>query len=70
MYLHQVIKEALRKYPPLPFLERMCTNPSGYSLIPDIDFEIPFGMPIHIPVHAMYRDDKVLAKIRQQYSLC
>lgn len=57
-YLHQVVMEALRKYPAVPFLERMCIDPKGYSLKPESDFVIPFGMPIHIPVYSMFRSEK------------
>lgn len=45
-------------YPPLPFLERECTI--EYDLKPfSIDFKIPTGMPIFVPVHAIHRDPNV-----------
>lgn len=57
-----MLPETLRMYPPLPFLDRMCTiNPkeSGYSLEPFNQFEIPNGMPVIIPIYAIQRDPKV-----------
>lgn len=57
--LHNVIIEVLRMYPPLPFLDRECTAPNGYSLKPFYDYTIPPGMPIYIPASAIQRDPKV-----------
>lgn len=57
-YLHQVVYETLRLYPILPWLDRVCVNPDGYSLEPFSDFKIPYGMPVYIPVFAMQRDKK------------
>uniref|UniRef100_A0A1L8EGW7 Putative cytochrome p450 6g2 n=1 Tax=Haematobia irritans TaxID=7368 RepID=A0A1L8EGW7_HAEIR len=57
-FLHNVILEVLRMYPPLPFLDRECTAPQGYSLKPFFDFTIPPGMPIYIPASAIQRDEK------------
>ncbi|CAG9807632.1 unnamed protein product [Chironomus riparius] len=57
-YLHQVLLEVLRIYPVLPFLDRECTNPNGYSLKPYSDFIIPYKMPIFIPIYGIQRDEK------------
>jgi cytochrome P450 family 6 len=57
-YLHQIAMETLRKYPVIPYLERMCVDPNGYSLEPESDFKIPFGMPIHIPIYPICRSEK------------
>ena len=57
-YLHQVLLEVLRIYPSLPFLDRECTNPKGYSLKPYSDFIIPYKMPIFIPIYGIQRDEK------------
>ncbi|CRK98094.1 CLUMA_CG011462, isoform A [Clunio marinus] len=55
-YLHQIINETLRLYPIIPILDRVCTNPDGYSLEPYGDFKIPIGMPVYIPVYALHLD--------------
>uniref|UniRef100_A0A6B2E8P4 Putative cytochrome p450 6g1-like protein n=1 Tax=Phlebotomus kandelakii TaxID=1109342 RepID=A0A6B2E8P4_9DIPT len=60
-YLHMVMKESLRLYPSLPFLDRVCVPVDGkksYSLEPYHKFEIPRGMPIYIPVSPIHRDPK------------
>lgn len=57
-YLNQVINETIRMYPILPLLDRVCTNPNGYALEPFSDFKIPFGMPVHIPVYSLHRNEK------------
>lgn len=57
-YLHQVILETLRIYPVLPFLDRECTNPNGYTLKPFSNFVIPYKMPIFIPIYGTQRDEK------------
>lgn len=56
--LHASINETLRIYPPLPFLDRVCTKPEGYSLKPYSDYTIPYGMPILVPNFALARDEK------------
>ncbi|XP_063708851.1 LOW QUALITY PROTEIN: uncharacterized protein LOC134837406 [Culicoides brevitarsis] len=59
-YTSKVIKETLRLFPTLPFLDRECDPPTGmdpgYSLEPFSDFRIPKGMPIYIPAHAIQHD--------------
>lgn len=57
-YLHQVVMEALRKYPTIPFLERSCVNPDGFSLEPHSNFKIPFNMPIHVSNFGLMRNEK------------
>jgi cytochrome P450 family 6 len=57
-YLNQVFHETLRIYSILPIIDRVCTNPEGFSLEPDSKFKIPFGMPIYIPYYAIQRDEK------------
>lgn len=50
-------------YPSLPFLDRECTtadNSGGYDLKPfGLDFRIPKGMPLYIPVYSLHRDPNV-----------
>lgn len=55
-YLHQIVLETLRKYPVVPFLERKCINPNGYSLEPFSSFRIPFDMSIQVPAVAINYD--------------
>ncbi|CAD7086708.1 unnamed protein product [Hermetia illucens] len=55
-YLNMVIMEVLRLYPPLPFLDRECTSRNGYSLEPEVNFTVPNGMPVYIPVYGIHRD--------------
>lgn len=57
-YLHQIVQETLRIYPTIPFLDRQCENPEGYSMEPHSNFRIPYGMPIYIPFYAIQLDEK------------
>lgn len=60
-YLDMVMSEVLRLYPPLPFLDRECIpddKSDGYSLKNFIDYTIPRGMPVFIPICAIQRDPK------------
>ncbi|KAF5291119.1 hypothetical protein FQA39_LY14361 [Lamprigera yunnana] len=52
-YLEMVVKEGLRKYPPLPFLDRVCTN--NYT-IPGTDVVIEKGTPVFISIWALHHD--------------
>uniref|UniRef100_A0A182N311 Cytochrome P450 n=1 Tax=Anopheles dirus TaxID=7168 RepID=A0A182N311_9DIPT len=52
-YLDRCINETLRKYPPLPVLQRLCCKPYR---IPGSDVILPAKMKIHIPVYAIQRD--------------
>jgi len=55
VYLNMVIKEALRLYPSLPWVDRVCET-DGYSLEPFSDFKIPKGMPVYIPGYCLQND--------------
>jgi len=50
-------------YPPLPFLDRKCTNNDGYALEPFDDFVVPNHMPVLIPVYSIQRDPKVISAL-------
>lgn len=45
--------ESLRKYPPVPVLDRECSRP--YK-IPGTDAVLEQGVHVHIPVYALHRD--------------
>lgn len=61
-YMDNVVKEVLRHYPPLPFLDRVCTpkaDEKGYSLQAfGLDFTVPDNMPVYIPSQALHMDPK------------
>lgn len=52
----------MRMYPPLPFLDRVCTV-DGYAVKAGSNFVIPRGMPVFIPVFAIQRDPQVTLKM-------
>ncbi|KAF2879304.1 hypothetical protein ILUMI_26859 [Ignelater luminosus] len=54
-YMEKVIFETLRKYPALPFLERISAE--EYK-IPDSDITLEKGTPIFIPMFGLYHDPK------------
>ncbi|KAK5645008.1 hypothetical protein RI129_006308 [Pyrocoelia pectoralis] len=54
VYLDMVIKESLRKYPPLPFIDRACNT--TYT-IPNTDIVIKKGMPVFISLTALHHDE-------------
>ncbi|XP_017474932.1 PREDICTED: probable cytochrome P450 6g2 [Rhagoletis zephyria] len=61
-YMDNVVKEVLRRYPPLPFIDRVCTpkaGEKGYSLKEfGIDFDVPKDMPIYVANHAVQMDPR------------
>ncbi|KAJ6641325.1 putative cytochrome P450 6g2 [Pseudolycoriella hygida] len=58
VYLNMIVQEMMRMYPPVPFLDRKCTESKGYSLKPFEDCVIPNDTPIMIPVFSIQRDPK------------
>lgn len=48
--------EALRKYPPLSFLLRVCVK--DYT-VPNTEIIIPKGMTINIPIYGIHHDEKI-----------
>jgi cytochrome P450 family 6 len=55
-YLECCMHETLRKYPPLPILQRECSE--DYK-IPDSDFIIRKGTPVIIPIFGLQRDPDI-----------
>ncbi|XP_014488133.1 PREDICTED: probable cytochrome P450 6a14 [Dinoponera quadriceps] len=55
-YLHKVVQETLRKYPPVPILNRICTKE---ILLPTTNIQIPEGTQITIPVLGVQRDPSI-----------
>ncbi|EEB11224.1 conserved hypothetical protein [Pediculus humanus corporis] len=55
-YLDWVIRETLRKYPPLPILTRICNK--DYK-VPDTDVVIKKGTNVFIPAYGIQRDPKI-----------
>jgi len=54
-YLDKVVSETLRKYPPLPILNRECTK--DYK-IPGTDVVLEKGLATVIPIYALHHDPK------------
>ncbi|XP_071629153.1 probable cytochrome P450 6a14 [Temnothorax longispinosus] len=52
-YLHKVVNETMRKYPPLPMLNRTCTEDIN---LPTMNIHVPKGTLITIPVLGLHRD--------------
>lgn len=50
------IAEAMRKYPPIPVLNRVCTKE---LVLPETDIRIPEGTLITIPVFGVHRDPSI-----------
>ncbi|XP_072764861.1 probable cytochrome P450 6a14 [Anoplolepis gracilipes] len=55
-YLHKVINESLRKYPPVPILNRICTEE---VTLPTTNIHVPKGMAITIPILGLQRDPSI-----------
>lgn len=52
-YLEQVIDETLRKYPPVPFVPRVCNK--TYH-VPDSDLVLEKGVKVIVPIYALHHD--------------
>ncbi|XP_032662744.1 probable cytochrome P450 6a20 [Odontomachus brunneus] len=55
-YLHKVVQETLRKYPPATVLSRVCTKE---IVLPTTNVHIPVGTLISIPVLGVHRDPSI-----------
>ncbi|KAF2893763.1 hypothetical protein ILUMI_12408, partial [Ignelater luminosus] len=55
-YLEMIMCETLRKYPVLPFLDRICVK--DYKL-PNSDLIIEKGTPVYIPMFGIHHDSKI-----------
>ncbi|XP_068240579.1 cytochrome P450 3A19-like [Palaemon carinicauda] len=49
------LTETLRKYPPAPMLERICSK--DYR-IPGTDLTVPKALSVQVPVYAIHHDEK------------
>lgn len=61
-YMGMVLDETLRRYPPLPLLERRhdrADDGTLYSLLPYADYTLPPGMPVYISTLGLHHDPKV-----------
>lgn len=47
-------------YPAFSFLSRECTpeKSATYSLEPHMNFDVPAGFPIYVPIYALHRDEQ------------
>jgi len=54
-YMDNVLYETMRKYPPVPALNRKCTE--EYNL-PEMDLHVPKGTKIFIPIQGIQNDPK------------
>ncbi|XP_031834821.2 cytochrome P450 6a2 [Nomia melanderi] len=55
-YLHKVVSETLRKYPPIGTLNRVCTKEQW---IDEEGVTVPLGVPVIIPVFGIHRDPDI-----------
>ncbi|KAH8413389.1 hypothetical protein KR009_010503 [Drosophila setifemur] len=58
-YMDMCLKETVRKYPPLPIIERVCRK--SYSL-PNTKFTIDEGKTLMVPLLAIHRDEKYFSE--------
>ncbi|EDW28678.1 GL19309 [Drosophila persimilis] len=58
-YLDMCLKETVRKYPPLPIIERICRK--SYTL-PNTKFTIDEGKTLMVPLLAIHRDEKYFSE--------
>ncbi|XP_029670025.1 probable cytochrome P450 6a20 [Formica exsecta] len=56
IYLHKVVNETMRKYPPVPVLNRVCTKELD---LPTTNIHVTEGTLITIPVFGLHRDPSI-----------
>ncbi|XP_036148779.1 probable cytochrome P450 6a20 [Monomorium pharaonis] len=56
IYLHKIINETMRKYPPLPMMNRVCTEELD---LPTTNIRVPKGTLITVPVLGLHRDPSI-----------
>ncbi|EGI59272.1 PREDICTED: probable cytochrome P450 6a20 [Acromyrmex echinatior] len=54
-YLHKVVNETMRKYPPVPVLNRICTK----EITLPTNIHVPEGTSVTIPVLGLHRDPSI-----------
>ncbi|XP_036146803.1 probable cytochrome P450 6a20 [Monomorium pharaonis] len=55
-YLHKIINETMRKYPPLPLINRICTEELD---LPTTNIHVPKETLIIVPVFGLHRDPAI-----------
>ena len=55
-YLHKVVQETLRKYPPAPSIHRVCTKDID---LPTTNLHVDKGVDIVIPILGIHRDPEI-----------
>ncbi|XP_037301615.1 cytochrome P450 3A19-like [Manduca sexta] len=55
-YIDMVVNEAMRKYPPIGLIQRLCTKNTA---LPSNNMQIERGTEILIPVYAIHRDENL-----------
>lgn len=60
-YLDQVLCETLRKWPPLPSTDRLCTKEYAYDDGKELKFTIEKGVMVTVPIYGIHHDPKYFA---------
>ncbi|CAG2056082.1 unnamed protein product [Timema podura] len=55
-YLHMVCEESLRKYPPITYMNRICTKPYDLPTVSGGTYRVEVGMSVVIPTLALHHD--------------
>lgn len=57
-YLDMVVCEALRRWCPIPYLERVCNSPCTLDCTSDTKLKLNGGDRIYVPTYALHMDEK------------
>lgn len=60
-YMDQVITETLRKWPPVPMVDRICVKDYSYDDGDGLRLNIAKGTPVNIPIYCIQHDPKYYA---------